>query len=326
MKRIAVLLVLAGGMLLLGKLSTFGWRFCGARQMNGEYGNTLLSQRLKRHVMVLSDEIGDRSVFRYDRLLQAQEYLKDQLVSYGYEVKLQTYRARGKEVSNVIAVNTGRKEPETIVLVGAHYDSCMNPGADDNASAVAGVLEIARALADQVTNKTVQFVLFVNEEPPFFHTEMMGSRVYTRTAKARGEAIEAALVLEMIGYYTDQPGSQRYPPALGMFYPNSGNFIAVVSNFSSGRIKNRVVSLFRKHSEFPLESISAPGFVSGIDFSDHWSFWQEGYPAVMITDTAFYRNPHYHRLTDTWQTLDYTRTAEVVRGLTETVTDLAGSF
>ena len=170
-------------------------------------------------------------------------------------------------------------------------------------------------MADKQTERNVKFIAFVNEEPPFFKTGEMGSQVYARAAKKRGDNIKAALILEMIGYYTDKPHSQSYPPLLGPFYPNTGNFIAVVGNIPSRKLVKEVSSVFKQHTSFPIESLITVSLVPGVDFSDHASFWAHGYPAVMITDTAFYRNPHYHSDSDTYDTLDYESMAEVVKGL-----------
>jgi Zn-dependent M28 family amino/carboxypeptidase len=166
-------------------------------------------------------------------------------------------------------------------------------------------------------NKNVEFVAFVNEEPPFFHTEQMGSRVYVRSLKDRGKNIEVAVVLEMLGYYSNQWFSQRYPPIMGIFYPNQANFITVIGNGKSRLSANRFFNLFKQHSRFPIEKTPAFDFIPGIDFSDNWSFWQEGIPAIMITDTAFLRNKNYHKNTDTHETLNYQYMANVVKGIIE---------
>jgi len=297
--------------------STFGWRIWSKEPMINYKENEELSMRLQQHVYKLSHEIGDRSVFKYKNLIQSRNYIRDQLESFGYKVEFQTYNDGfyGSKVDNVIATKEGINNEDEIVIVGAHYDTCNNPGADDNGSAIAGLLELARLLFDSANNKTIKFIAFVNEEPPFFKTEQMGSRIYARNAKSKKENIRAVLILEMIGYYNDRPNSQRYPPLLGLFYPNKGNFISVVSNFSSSWLAKKIVSSFRGVTSFPLESIVTFSFVPGVDFSDHWSFWKEDYPAVMITDTAFYRYDYYHSKFDTYEKLNYQKMAEVVKGL-----------
>lgn len=282
-----------------------------------------LAKALEAHVYHLSEEIGDRSLFNYRALQKAEEYITEQFRSFGYDIEFQEYTISDKPTKNIIALKEGAKNPEEIIIIGAHYDTCFNPGADDNASAVAALLELARLLHDKETNRSIKFIAFVNEEPPFFHTENMGSRIYVKGAKERGEDIKGALILEMIGYYSNEAHSQRYPPLFGLFYPNKGNFIGVVGNFASQWLVKRVASFFKANSQFPVESIVAPSIVSGVDFSDNWSFWKEGYPAVMITDTAFYRYPHYHSDSDTYEKLDYVSMQEVVKGLSGVLFDLA---
>lgn len=282
-------------------------------------------KKLKQHVYRLSHEIGDRSMAKYDKLNEAAEYITGTFSSFGYEVKFQEYEAKGKTAKNIIVSKIGKKHPEEIIVIGAHYDSYSNPGADDNASAVAGLLELAEFIFDKDADRTIKFIAFTNEEPPFFKTEKMGSFVYARDARTRGENIKAALILESIGYYTDRPFSQRYFPVMRFFHPNRGNYIGIVGNPPSGDLARRIVSLFKEGSRFPVELFVLPSFVPGIDFSDNWSFWKEGYPAVMITDTAFYRNPHYHRKSDTYRTLNYENTAEVVKGIAAVLVELAQS-
>ena len=294
--------------------SVFGWRFAG--QFDGsESDNVQLINRLKQHVYRLSHEIGDRSVFQYEKLNEAKHYIIQEFESLGYQVELQAYQVLEKTVENIIVTKRGNEKPDEQVIVGAHYDTCYNPGADDNASGVASLLELARFFSDKSTQHTIKFIAFVNEEPPFFKSELMGSRIYAKEAKSRGDQIKAILILEMLGFYSDKPFSQKYPPFFGAFYPNKANFIAVIGNFHSRPLVKKVTTYFKKHSSFPIESVSTFPFVPGVDFSDHWSFWKESYSAVMITDTAFYRNPHYHRASDTYDRLNYKNMAEVILGL-----------
>ncbi len=286
--------------------------------------DTELVKKLESHVYRLSHEIGDRSISKYDKLCEAAQYITETFSSFGYEVKFQEYEARGKAAKNIIVSKTGVKYPEEVIVAGAHYDSYFNPGADDNASAVAGLLELAKFMFDKQTERTVKFIAFVNEEPPFFKTEKMGSYVYARDARTRGEDIKAAIILESIGYYTDRPWSQKYLPIMRFFHPNRGDYIGVVGNPVSGNLARKIVSIFKNKSRFPVELFVLPAIVPGIDFSDNWSFWKEGYRAVMITDTAFYRNPNYHRKSDTYETLNYENIAEVVKGLTEVFLQFGG--
>jgi Zn-dependent M28 family amino/carboxypeptidase len=190
-----------------------------------------------------------------------------------------------------------------------------SPGANDNASGAAAVLALARRFADRPQARTIRFVLFVNEEPPLFWTDQMGSLVYAREAKQRGDDIVAMLSLETMGCFLDEPGSQRYPPPFGMFYPDEGNFIAFVGMSSSGPLVERAVGAFRGACRFPSEGAALPSLVPRVGSSDHWSFWKQGYPALMVTDTAPYRYRHYHKPTDTPDKLDYERLARVVEGL-----------
>jgi len=297
------------------KGSTFGWRLWGGSFQAPAQENMESAEILKSHVRRLSDEIGERSIFKYEKLDEAATYITRALESFGYKVEFQHYTPLNTSVKNIIATKIGTVRPQEVIIVGAHYDTCFNPGADDNASAVAGLLELARFLNEVDTERTIKFIAFVNEEPPFFQTEDMGSRVYVREAKDKGEDIKAVIILEMIGYYSDRLNSQRYPLLFGLFYPNRANFICVAGNYTSRWLVKECVSGFKGHTKFPIESFVGPSFITGIDFSDHWSFWKDGYPAVMITDTAFYRNPHYHSNTDIWEKLDYESMAEVIKGL-----------
>ena len=270
---------------------------------------------LRSHVEFLAGGLGERNAVHHSNLLRAEDYIVRQFEVAGFSVQTQGYRIGKKIYSNLIATKTGETLPEEVVVVGAHYDTAVTPGADDNASGVAGLLELARLFSGEETARTVRFVAFVNEEPPFFRTEDQGSLVYVREGLDPRETVVGAVVLEMIGYFADSPRSQRYPPPLGFGYPSAGNFIAVVGNISSRRLVKSVVEAFAAATHFPVESIAGPGFIPGLDLSDHRSFWREGIPAVMVTDTAFFRNPHYHRSSDTPETLDYRSMAEVVKGL-----------
>jgi Zn-dependent M28 family amino/carboxypeptidase len=284
-----------------------------------------LESRLRSHVEALAGRIGERNVRRPQALHAAETYIAAEFAALGYDVVRQTYVAEGVDSSNLEVSVAGGTRAAEIVLVGAHYDTVPgSPGADDNASGVAGLIEIARALRDARPARTVRLVAFVNEEPPFFYWGEMGSRVYARAARARRDDIRVMLSLEMLGCYTDVAGSQSYPPPLGLFYPDAGNFIAFVSNLRSRRALAQLVSAFRASSDFPAEKLASPAVVPGVSWSDQISFWREGYPAVMITDTAFYRYRHYHAPTDTPDRLDYHRMASVVEGLAQAIGTLAG--
>jgi len=283
-----------------------------------------LAARLARHVAVLAAEIGPRNVFRPAALAQAAAYIRDQFAAWGYAVAAQAYRSHGQECLNLEASIPGSRRPAEIVVAGAHYDTVEgSPGADDNASGVAGLLEIARALRSARPARTIRLVAFVNEEAPFFYWGEMGSKVYAEAARRRGDDIRIMLSLEMLGCYREERGSQAYPPLLRWFYPPRGNFIALVSNLESRHALRRLVKAFRQSSDFPVESLASPAFVPGVAWSDQISFWRQDYPAVMVADTAFFRYPHYHLATDTPETLAYPQMARVVDGLARSLLLLA---
>lgn len=279
---------------------------------------------LRAHVQVLAGEIGERNVWRPRALRAAENYLRRQWESQGYRVAAHEVVFERERWANLEVSRAGRRAPGEVVIVGAHYDSVSgSPGANDNGSGVAALLELSRRFAARDTGRTVRFVAFVNEEPPFFRTGDMGSRHYARAARAKGEDIRAMLALETIGYYDDAPGSQHYPPLFSLFFPDRGNFLGLVSNFGSRALLKRAVAAFRAASDFPLEYVSTFGWVPGVDWSDHASFWDEGYPAIMITDTALYRYPYYHSGRDTPDKLDYARLARVTEALAAVIEALA---
>ncbi|MEN8108446.1 MAG: M28 family peptidase [Pseudomonadota bacterium] len=284
-----------------------------------------LADRLRKHIAVLSEEIGERNLWRDGTLEATADYIEETLQAMDYAVSSQTYTVQGTRVRNLEAVLGGTSLAEEIVLIGAHYDTVSgSPGANDNASGVAALLEIARLLASKPLARSVRFVAFVNEEAPFFYTWDMGSHRYARRAHERGDNITAMLSLETIGYYSSAEGSQQYPnPLYARLYPDTGNFIAFVGNLASRKLVRQCLGAFRRHSAFPSEGVAAPGRMLGIHWSDHWSFWQEGYRAVMVTDTALFRYPHYHASTDMPDRIDYERLARVVAGLAKVTVDLA---
>lgn len=284
-----------------------------------------LRDRLRRHVERLAGEIGERNLlWRYEALKEAALYVETALGETGLEVTRQDFEVEGRTVSNLEGEKTGATRPGEIVVVGGHYDSVLGcPGANDNGTGSAAVLEIARLLAGRELARTVRFVGFVNEEPPFFQTPMMGSVRYARRARERGETVVAMLSLETIGYYTGAPASQRYPFPFSVFYPSVGNFIGVVGDLRSASLVRRVVGSFRRHTAFPSEGAAAPGWITGVGWSDQWSFWRQGYRAVMVTDTAPFRYAAYHTAEDTPEKIDYESTARVVAGMARVVEDLA---
>jgi Zn-dependent M28 family amino/carboxypeptidase len=282
-----------------------------------------LATELKSTVTDLAIGIGQRNVFMPSGLRDAEAYLGGQLSRMGYKVRRQAYTAAGVECANLDVEIPGRTRPDEIVVIGAHYDSIADsPAANDNGSGVAATLAIARRFAAVQPNRTVRFVLFVNEEPPFFFTEDMGSHVYASACKARNENIVAMFTPETIGYYSDEPGSQRYPLPIGDFYPETGNFIAFIGMHESAPLIRQVVGSFRKHCKFPSIGAGLPSIVPMVGASDHWAFWCMGYQSLMVTDTAPFRYNYYHTREDTPDKLDYPRMARVVDGLHAVTNDL----
>jgi Zn-dependent M28 family amino/carboxypeptidase len=285
-----------------------------------------LEQRLRRHVQVLAGEIGERHVWRPQALHAAADYIRGQLEAGGFAVSAQAYEVHGVRCENLEVTIPGSSRASEIVLAGAHYDTVEgSPGADDNASGVAGLIEIARLLRGSRPERTLKLVAFVNEEPPFFYFGEMGSKVYAEAARVRRDDIRLMLSLEMLGCYSDAAGSQGYPPLFRWFYPDRGNFVAFVSNLRSRRALRETVSAFKAHSDFPCESLASPAIVPGVSWSDQLSFWRAGYPGVMVTDTAFYRYPYYHSPLDTPEKLRYPEMARVVGGLARALEALAGA-
>jgi Zn-dependent M28 family amino/carboxypeptidase len=283
-----------------------------------------IAGRLRDRVEFLAGRIGERNVYRPKSLRAALEYLEEVWRRQGYDPRRQTYQVDGIPCSNVEVERRGTTRADEIVLVGAHYDSVVgSPGANDNASGVAAMLEVSAYFAAMSPERTVRCVAFVNEEPPFYRGWKMGSQVYARAARKRRDDIRAMFSLETIGFYRDEPGSQGYPPLFRFFYPKQGNFVAFVSNLRSRRLLRRAVEAFRRHSDFPVERCAALSIVPGISWSDHSSFWKYGYRAVMVTDTAFYRYPYYHTAQDKPHRLHYRSLARVTAGLTSTVESLA---
>lgn len=291
---------------------------------NGVVGSHAAAQRLRTHVDVLATTIGERNVWRYESLQQAARYIFTELGSAGYTPNRQTFEVARLPVSNVEAILDGRGRSEEVVIVGAHYDSVTGcPGANDNGTGVAATLELAYRFAQKAQGRSVRFVAFVNEEPPFFRTGQMGSVMYANAARARGDHVVGMLSLETMGYYSDRKGSQQYPAPIARLYPDVGNFIGFVSNIGSARLLFKARNAFRRRTSFPLQSAVAPEAIAGVGWSDHWSFWQAGYSALMVTDTAPFRYPWYHTSEDTPDKIDYDKLAHVVDGLEAVIETLA---
>lgn len=326
------LLRLAGLGAAVGMLSVWAWREMirmPGKSLRGSLPpmtarEAAVAASLRKDVQELAGRIGIRTLLD-PGLDQAADYVESRFGEAGYKVRRQVFEVERRPCANLEVEIAGGSAASEIVVVGAHYDSVLGcPGANDNATGVAGVLALAGALAGSRPRRTLRFLAFANEEPPFFQTERMGSRVYARRCRQRGENVVAMLSLETIGYYSDAPGSQRYPPPLGLFYPSTGDFIAFVGNVSSRRLVRQVVEVFRQRGSIPSEAGALPAFLPGVGWSDHWAFWKEGYPALMVTDTAPFRYPHYHTTRDTPDRVDFDRCARVVAGLEEVVRILAG--
>ena len=282
-----------------------------------------LAAALKTHIETIAARA--HNVTHYDELEKAARYLEATLASFGYTPGRQEYAVGGKTVRNIDAViePQGAADPEVIV-VGAHYDSAEDaPGANDNASGTAAVLELARLLKDLQARKRIRFVLFVNEEPPYFMTRDMGSLRYAEALAARKERVTAMFSLETLGYYSDAPASQQYPFPFGLLFPDRGDFVAFVGLTNSRPLVHATMRSFRSHTSFPTVGGVAPVVIPGIGWSDHWAFGQYGFPGVMVTDTAPFRYPHYHEPTDPPDKIDDARLARVVKGMERVIRDLA---
>lgn len=315
------LIITAGIVVLVIALKNFGWLPTKSVSLPENQSRYEISGYLSSVVHKLAGEIGTRNYQYYEQLEAAKDFIAREFERFGYDVSFQAYSIDGQSFSNIIAAK-GDAVDKNPLVIGAHYDSCFNPGADDNASGIAGVLALAQLLSDQKNSDRFLFVAFANEEPPFFHTDVMGSRVFTKSLKQANRLILGAIVLEMIGYYSEDWFSQKYLSFLGIFFPNKGNFISIIGNWKSRNLVKNLSRGFRRQSGFPLRTLIAPSSIRGIGFSDHWSFWQENYPALMVTDTAYLRNHNYHQQTDLPETLNYEYMAEVVLGLKSAVLGL----
>lgn len=307
----------------------------------GENLQTVNSERLqsnlKTHVIELAQKIGFRNTIQYEGLNRARDYIVESFESLGYKVELERYtvvQRRGfdlygpektlpvVEVANVIAQKQGDTDEK--LILGAHYDTVIGTlGADDNASGVAALLELARLLKDSQHRATIKFIAYVNEEPPYFQTEEMGSFVSAELSAKRREKVLGMISLECIGFFSDAANSQKYPAPLKYFYPDQGNFVSFVGNRASRTLVKRSIEAFRRANVLPSEGASLPEVIREIGFSDQWSYWIRGYKALMVTDTAHLRNPNYHTMQDTADSLDYDRMSRVVEGMLQVSHELA---
>lgn len=287
-----------------------------------------LASELHAHVFELAVRIGPRRALLGDSLRRAETYITEQLSAAAPRARVWREPLRGTEdkVANVVLDLPGTSSGP-LVIIGAHYDSAVGgtPAANDNASGTAAALVLAARFAKAPHELPLRFVWFANEEEPFFGTELMGSYQHAEGCKSRGEGVRAMLSLETMGYYTDEPGSQRYPPPLGWWYPDRGDFLAVISDLSSRALVRESVQLFRERAQLPSEAAALPAFIPGVGWSDHRSFWQFDYPAIMFTDTALFRDPNYHETSDVIDNLDFERLARALTGLQYVIEQLAST-
>ncbi len=335
------LLLLLGG---LGLLVLAGLVGAGARMfwMPGHSASwpvptltereVVLAEQLEKDVRALSQDIGPRHMGRPRSLQAAREHIESRLTQSGYEPDHHTYtldgagapRFAGEEGVSVVAELPGTQRPDEIVIIGAHYDTVPgSPGANDNASGVAVLLALAERFRERPQPRTVRFIAFTNEEPPFYKTDDMGSFAYAREARQRGDNIVAMVSLDGVGYYSDAPGSQGYPlPGLNLFYPDRGHFIGFVTRVRDAALLRRALGAFREQADLPSQGAALPGWLA-VDRSDHWAFWQHGYSAMLVTDTLPFRDPQYHEPGDTAERLDYEAMMHLVEGLTHVLKTLA---
>ncbi|MEN8255328.1 MAG: M28 family peptidase [Verrucomicrobiota bacterium] len=279
--------------------------------------------RLRTHVAMLSETFAPRNYLCRRNLEKTAGYISNHLARANGQMSRQVYEVEGRKYRNVIAVFG--PETESRIVVGAHYDGCGNtPGADDNASGVAGLIELAYLLGQAELNQQVELVAYTLEEPPFFRTGDMGSARHAYRCRQNNVGIEGMISLEMIGYFSDKAGSQHFPsPLLKLFYPDTGNFIAIIGSMGDRKLAKEMKVSMRSATDLPVHCMCAPKGYPGIDFSDHRNYWNNDYTAVMVTDTAFMRNFGYHGSADTVDTLDYDRMAKVVLGVYEAVVRMA---
>lgn len=289
-----------------------------------------IEQQLRQHVDRLAGLIGPRTLQKPKMIEATIGYIEGQWSAMGYETSQECFDALGDEATNLIVERPGTKWSEQIVLLGAHYDTVFTtPGADDNASAVAVLLEVGRVLSQYQSKRTIRYVTFACEEPPYFNLDSMGSQYHARQCRLRGDKIIGMLCLEMVGYYSDRDDSQSLPPRipkwLKRFFPHRGNFLAAIGNMASWKLCWKFRRGFKRGTgTMPLFSICLPERINEIRLSDNSSFWDQGYPALMLTDTSFLRNPNYHQATDTPDTLDYRRMTEVTLGVASAIRFLSG--
>ncbi|HIE54976.1 MAG TPA: M28 family peptidase [Chromatiaceae bacterium] len=278
-------------------------------------------RKLESHVRMLSETLPAR-IGREENLKPTVHWIEQQLKPYG-KTQRQTYVVGGEKFHNIL-LDFGPNSDE-VIIVGAHYDTAHGfPGADDNASGVAVLIELAHLLSEarQELSMRVELVFYTLEEPPYFRTNKMGSFIHASNLKDKQQKIRVMIALDMVGYFSDEQGSQHFPvPALKYIYPDKGNFIAIVGNLNNTKAVRRIKRSFITATDLPVYSFNAPSFIVGIDFSDHLNYWKHGYDAVLVTDTSFNRNTAYHTTADTADRLDYVKMSRVVQSLYQAVLD-----
>ena len=319
-----VLVGIPAGMIVIGVISLLLFNdMPGDGDANRNEAEALLrapvnEADLRRWVELLSVDIGARPGQDATKSRIAAKWIESELSegNMGYRPQVSFFEADGIEYRNVEAELAGTSRAEEIVVVGSHYDSVAgSPGANDNATGVAAMLALAQAFTGLENARTLRFVAFANEEPPYFRSESMGSLIYARACREKGERIVGMISLDSLGYYTDAENSQQFPPGLRKFYPDTGNFVGIVGDQSSKSLIDAFYEHFRSVSDFPVQKAALPPDLPGIGWSDHWSFWQVGYQGLMVTDTATYRYPHYHKISDTPDKIDFVRYTRVVKAL-----------
>ena len=314
MKKI-ISIILFVGILIYGYISTYGLRLAKMPMAVYSQETEERAARIKRHVYVLSNQIGPRNLFDYENLQKAAQYIMEQFQKAGFELELQDFTVDGKTVSNIIAQKKGTKHPDKKLIIGASYDSYFSPGADTNASGCAALIELAEIFAKESTGLTLRLVAFANKNAHPLNLGERGSAVFVNKSKLSNEKIEAAIILDSLGFFNAKDYSQRYPPILGSFAPDKGHFISFAANLRSLELLRVAESVFVRNSLLPIFTVSTFDFID----SDHIHFWKNNIPAILVTDTGPYRNPHYQSLNDVYKTLDYRKMATLVEGLASVI-------
>jgi len=314
--RILILSLAPWAMLLLGAV----WLLKGPfvlRVPKRESGGEASVERLRESVRFLCEEVHPRDYLHASNLDRAAGWIEARMRQAGLEVSLQEYRLREGTYRNVIARRPGSEPGAGAVVIGAHYDAVAGtPGADDNASGVAVLMELARTLPPGTNRRTWYLVAFSTEEPPFYHSNDMGSYVFARDLAERGEPVHVMVALDLVGFFTSEPGSQAFPlPGVGLLYPSRGDFIVLTGDLGASRSMRTVKRGMMSAGTIPVRSVRAPAFLGWVHLSDHYSFRRLGMQGVLVTDSAMFRNRNYHGPGDTPETLDYAGMAGVVHAV-----------